>query len=166
MGMRPDSHDWARLAAYIDGEGSINLSPRATNTGRTQTFCAKVVVTNTDFRLAEWCQRTFQMKFYGHSNNSERRHSPNWKSCYYAQACGYKAAWILLNCLPWFVLKREQAEVVLQHQETLNPDMFERGSGMKTPQHVLDIRIGFKKRLAELNKRGPRVEENPTSEAM
>src|SRR5258705_8131274 len=105
LGLRPTTIDWARLAAYIDGEGSINLSPRRTNTGKSLTLCAKVVVTNTDFRLAKWCLDTFGMKYYEHSNNTSSKRSVNWASCVYAQACGYKASWILLNCLPWFLLK-------------------------------------------------------------
>jgi hypothetical protein len=155
LGLRPDSHDWARLAAYIDGEGSINLTPRRTNTGKSMTYCAKVVVTNTDFRLAKWCLDTFGMKFYSHSNNSlPASRNQNWALCVYAQACGYKAAWILRNCLPWFVLKMAQAEVVLAHQETIGPDVWQRGPGLTTPDDILHLRAELKQQLLQLNKRG------------
>jgi len=153
LGYKLEPTDWARLAAYIDGEGSINLVPRKTPHMKSMTYCAKVVVTNTDFRLAKWCYDTFGMKFYGHSNNN--RQNPNWKSCVVAQACGFKAAWILRNCLPWFVLKMAQAEVVLAHQETLVPDAFPRGQGYQTPTDILEMRLGLKQQLTELNKRGP-----------
>jgi len=156
--------DWARLAIFIDGEGSINLVPRRTDTGDTMTFCGKVVVTNTDPRLAKWCLDTFGMKFYSHGNN--RNSNPRWKPCYFAQACGYKAAWILLNCLPYFILKREQAEVVLAHQETTQVGTWNRGSGVKTPTDILQFRLELKRQLTELNRRGPsQVEADKVMEA-
>src|SRR6266436_1261162 len=95
LGLRPDSYDWARMAAYIDGEGSINLSPRRTNLGKTLTLCAKVVVTNTDFRLAKWCLDNFGMKYHVQSFAYGGSRAENWASCFHAQACGYKACWIL-----------------------------------------------------------------------
>jgi hypothetical protein len=163
LGLKPTSHDWARLAAYIDGEGSINLSLSSRKgTNKTFSLCARVVVTNTDSRLAKWCLDNFGMRFYGHSNNTSPRRSDSWKGCYYAQACGYKAAWILYNCVSWFILKREQAEVVMAHQETIGPDVWQRGSGEKTPQHIIDIRLGYKRRLNELNKRGPSNSQSET----
>lgn len=153
LGYKPHVLDWARLAAYIDGEGSINLTPRRTDTGGTLTLCGKVVVTNTDPRLAKWCLETFGMKFYSHSNNKLR--NPNWRGCYFAQACGYKAAWILRNCLPHFILKAARAEIVLEHQESTKAGTFQRGSGIRTPQNILDYRLNLKQRLSELNRRGP-----------
>jgi len=154
LGLKPSATDWARLAAYIDGEGCISLAPRQTPKGKSLTFYGKVVVTNTDIRLANWCLKNFGMKFFvkGHGWAGERGQS--WKDCYFAQACSYKAAWILRNCLPWFLLKREQAEVVLAHQETTKVGTWERGPGVKTPQDLLDYRMSLKNKLLELNKRG------------
>lgn len=167
MGFNPDSHDWARLAAFIDGEGSINLSPKKIKSG-TPLYYGKVVVTNTDFRLAKWCLDTFGINFYSHSNNAlPASRNQNWALCVYAQACSNKAAWILRNCLPYFILKRQQAEIVLEHQRTKHPDYFERGSGIKTPANVLDFQLSLKKRLAELNKRGRKSSETElTSKVM
>lgn len=84
-----------------------------------------------------------------------RKKYPNWRGCWYAQACGYKASWILRNCLSWFKLKRSQAEVVLEHQQTTKAGTFKRGQGITTPQNILDYRLELKRRLTELNRRGP-----------
>lgn len=155
LGFTPTDMDWARMAAYIDGEGAISLSPRRTNTGFSQTFCGKVIVTNTDIRLAEWCKATFGMKYFGHGRAWAGERSAKWKPCWFAQASSFKAAWILHNCLPWFLLKREQAEVVIEHQASTIPDMFVRAQGNRTPGHVLEYRAMLKSRLTELNRRGP-----------
>jgi hypothetical protein len=158
LGLSPSPYDWARLAAYIDGEGSINLSPRKVPRMKSITFCGRVVIVNTDFRLASWCADTFGMVLFikRHSKNQDlQAKERNWKDCYYAQACGYRAAWILRNCLSWFLLKREQAEVVLSHQETTKVGTWERKSGVATPQDLLDYRMSLKDRLTDLNRRGP-----------
>jgi hypothetical protein len=148
----PSEINWARLAAYIDGEGSVNLTPRRTNTGGTITLCAKVVVANTDFRLAHWLSENFGMKY---RCDSARENHLRWKPCFWATACGYRACWIARNAMPWLLLKAEQAKVLLEHQETIGS--FERGSGVKTPIDILEYRNKLRNRLHELNKRGPRV---------
>lgn len=149
LGLTPDSHDWARLAAFIDGEGSIGLSPRKTPLMKSMTFCGKAVVTNTDFRLIVWCHETFGMPF-----SEAKRNHPVWKKAYHASAGGYRAAWILRNCLPWFLLKKQQAEIVLEHQRTTKVGTWNRGSGVSTPQDILQYRLALKQRLGDLNKRG------------
>jgi hypothetical protein len=166
LGLKPSLIDWARLAAYVDGEGSINLTPRRTDRAKSMTYCARVVVTNTDFRLTKWCMDTFGVPYYEKSFKWGGSHAANWKSCFFAQASGYRACWILRNCLPFFIMKREQAEVVLQHQETLNPDVFNRGGGVTTPQDILEYRLRLKKKLAQLNKRGPEEGSDVTKKVM
>jgi hypothetical protein len=96
------------------------------------------------------------MKFYSKNTAWGGDRAERWKDCYYAQACGYKASWILRNCLEWFILKGAQAEVVLAHQRTIGPDVWKRGPGVTTPQNILDIRASLKSKLAELNRRGPK----------
>jgi hypothetical protein len=152
LGLRPSEIDWARLAAFIDGEGSINLSPRRTNTGGTITLCAKIVIANTDFRLAHWLSQTFGMTY---RCDPARVNHDRWKPCFWATACGYRACWIARNAMPWFLLKAAQAEVLLTHQETMGS--FERGSGVKTPDNVLEFRNELRQKLHELNRRGPKV---------
>lgn len=154
MGLNPDSHDWARLAAYIDGEGSINLTPKKTTNGSTS-YSSRVVVTNTDFRLAKWCSDIFGIRAHHKAAwDPSGSRAINWKPCYFSQADSFRAAWVLRNCLPWFVLKREQAEVVLENQKSMRVDTWQRGSGVMLPENVLEFRADPKSRLTALNKRG------------
>ena len=148
LGLRPSELDWARLSAFIDGEGCISFSPRDTDTGGTLTLCGRVTVTNTDARLIAWLAETFGMTFYRRARKSDK-----WKPVYWAQASGYRACWVVLNCSPWLMLKREQAELLLKHQETMGS--FERGSGIKTPDNVLEFRASLNTKMHKLNRRGP-----------
>ncbi len=151
LGLIPDSHDWDRLAAYIDGEGTISLSPRKVPGMKSLTLCGKVVVTNTNFALTVWCSETFGMKFYVKRHGDLGR---GWKDCYYSQAVGYRAAWLLYNCRQWLLLKGEQADLVMEHQDSTKVGTWERGSGVATPANLLEFRDGLRERLKRLNARG------------
>lgn len=148
MGLTPASTDWARLAAFIDGEGTIGLNPRRTKDS--PIFCARVQITNTDPRLPVWLYDNF-----GFAVTIGNRKSDRWKDCYWSSAHGYRACWVLRNCLPWLLLKKEQAEIVLKHQTTIGFVAFDRGPGMTTPDNVIQFRMELKNRLHDLNHRGP-----------
>lgn len=157
LGLKPSIIDWARLAAFIDGEGCIRLGmKRNSSTVYSTVFYALMVVTNTDPRLARWCRDVFGMvvRLKKHTPGSRAGNEHKWKPCYFSTASGFRACWILNNCLPWFLLKREQAETVLAHQETTYADGYRRRPGSKTPQDILEYRLSLKTKLAELNKRG------------
>lgn len=161
LGLTPTSHDWARLAAYLDGEGCIRLGMRGQGgkhkaAGYTPCFYAYSVVTNTDPRLPAWCSATFGMRVYGKSQRWAGSLAANWKGCFFAQASGFRACWILQNCMPWFILKRAQAEIVLEHQKTTIADGFGRTPGSRLPQDILEYRRSLKEKISTLNKRGPR----------
>ncbi len=161
MGFTPTSHDWARLAAYIDGEGSINFSPRQSRVpGQSMTLMGRVDVTNTDIRLIQWCANTFGMGWRGkpHSPGKRSGKEQNWKPCYHATSTSFRAAWLMHNCLPWFILKRAQASILIEHQTTTVVGLWERGVARKTPQDILKYRLSLKHKLAELNRRGPKKE--------
>lgn len=159
LGITPSSHDWARLAAFIDGEGSINFSVRKPSAGQyNDTLMGRIQVTNTDVRLIKWCAETFGMNMADkpHSPGRRKGNEHKWKPCMFATATSFRACWILHNCLPWFILKRDQALIILDHQSTTVVGLWERGVGKKTPQDILEYRSSLRRKLAELNKRGLR----------
>ena len=56
--------DWARLAAYIDGEGCISIkSVAGYNAAARRVFYIDLAVTNTDVRLLSWLRSIFGAGF-------------------------------------------------------------------------------------------------------
>lgn len=110
--------DWARLAAFLDGEGNLRLNADDIKTCRqgkrrmTRYRCI-LRITNTDVRLTEWCQRTF-----GGSIMFRESGSLKWKDSTTWYTCDGRTEYILRNCLPYFVIKREQAEIMLAFRAT------------------------------------------------
>lgn len=119
--------DWARLAAYIDGEGCISIkSVHGYHAAKSRrVFYLDVTVANTDPRLGQWLKTIFG----GSVSVSKRGHlSPNWAPLITWTVASAHAAAIVLRCLPFFVIKREQADVALSFQSTILPG---RPYGMK-----------------------------------
>lgn len=104
--------DWARLAAYIDGEGCITIS----NTKGSQAQYMKVFIANTDPRLMEWCRDNFGGTINGKKRVNREKHKP----CYVWTVCSQMAWVVLLGCMPYFIIKREQAEIALSFQRTMS----------------------------------------------
>lgn len=138
--------DWARLAAYIDGEGCIRIA--ATNrkqSPRREILYLEVTITNTDLRLTAWLKATFGGSVY--------LSKPNYGKAKWAPAAAWvvstrHAAALLEYCLAYFIIKRDQAEVALAFQSTILPD---RRYGMKgRPQSIIDRQQQFREQLQTL----------------
>lgn len=107
--------DFARLAAFIDGEGGIYLKPASSFKGKYKTLYLSVCVINTDPRLVQWCVRNFGGKI-------QRRYKKATMSrdCFEWEVFCKDAELILRACLPYFIIKKGLAELALAHQATLN----------------------------------------------
>jgi hypothetical protein len=153
-GLTPSQIDWAMMAAYIDGEGSILINTQRWTlrmaAGRPYGLALRVTVANTDVRLMQWCKEHFGGTF-SEANTAKYYEGKNWKHAYHWGAPGVRGAWVLHNCLPYFVIKREQAEIGIQLQETLS-DV--RWQGRKLPEDIRTKRINLKKRLLVLKSKG------------
>lgn len=116
----PSQVDWARLAAFIDGEGHIRIHEHYTKHARKHgwgpTLYVYLTIDNTDIRLVNWLRETF-----GGCVNLNREFKPSkaWKTCFKWTVSSRFAAMLLESCLPYFVMKREQAEIALQFQATI-----------------------------------------------
>lgn len=161
-GLSPSDIDWARLAAFIDGEGSVLINPRSHGSRRADdpvgasTFYLKVTVANTDVRLLEWLKANFG----GHwkeANSEKYNAGRNVKNCYHWNAASARAAWMLYNCLPWFLIKGEQAQIGIALQESMNK--FIRGSGVskRIPDEIVAERRDLKRRLLIMKARGKTI---------
>lgn len=107
---KPTEIDWARLAAFIDGEGCIRIADHRARRGQHMDF----QISNTDSRLIIWLHDTFGGSF------CERKHAINSRSRVWVwYIASDAAAEALQNCLPFFVMKRDQAEQAIAFQKLI-----------------------------------------------
>ena len=112
--IEPTEIDLAMMAAYIDGEGCISTVVASTTKWKNPSLSIELSVHNTDPRLVDWCQKRFGGRIYRtiHENKPEWMDSYGWKvSC-------KQASEVLQACLPYFVIKREQAELAIALEST------------------------------------------------
>lgn len=154
-GLCPTATDWAMMAAYIDGEGSILINPRRKRVrdGVAKdiacTFYLKLTVANTDVRLVAWCKERFGGTFKD-ANTRSYYEGRNVKTAWHWSASSNRAAWILHNCLPHFVIKGEQALIGIQLQESMRLSIGSRS----LPKEVVETRRGLKRQLLVLKAKG------------
>lgn len=139
--------DWARLAAYIDGEGCIRIAGVKGATPRSRrVLYVEVTVSNTDARLTAWLKNTFGGSV--HVNNRRLGNEHKWAPAT-AWVVGSKHASILLeNALPFFIIKREQADVALAFQQTIITNRRYGRSGR--PMEIIDRQHDLREQLQTL----------------
>jgi hypothetical protein len=151
--VKPTEIQWAQLAAYIDGEGCISILYRPT-----KSVWTSVLLYNTDPRLCLWAQRTFGCGTIHAATHGRKNERPSYRWQIYSR----QAFWVLENCLPYFVIKREQAEVCLALRET----RYAKGRSHRLPQHVEVRRAQLKSHLQELKERIIPFEKTASGEAL
>lgn len=114
-----DQIDWARLAAFVDGEGYVAITKKSRTEKRWtwQKFDVSIRVANTDPRLPNWCRE----RFGGHvgvAYGKDYRHCH--KPLYTWTVYGAKSKNIFQHILPYSVIKKEQIEVALAFLETMH----------------------------------------------
>jgi len=108
--LTPTEIDWARLAAFIDGEGCISIYATSQPGMKNKAYSTQVGVTNTDPRILFWIRATFGGHVYPRElpKKSQHRQSYQWV----AQSRKL-SAWVLEGCYPYFLSKKEQADIAL-----------------------------------------------------
>lgn len=135
------SVDAAYLAGIIDGEGSIYIGCYSVNkkTGAPH-YQTKIEVSNTSEELVDWLIKTFggNKTFYSakQTPKNSRRAVHRWTiwSDHVAHMCEIM--------LPYLIIKKRQAEIMIEMRNTYNRDHHPRGvQGMQPlEQSVLDHR--------------------------
>jgi hypothetical protein len=113
----PTEIDWARLAAYIDGEGSIYITEstrRRPGRADHRVMAVTICVVNTDPRLIRWCKENFGGNT-GVMHKKVKRHRTSWA---WRIASG-SAVNVLKGCYQYFIVKKEQADLAIAFQETV-----------------------------------------------
>ncbi len=143
--VEPTEIDFARLAAYVDGEGSILISERHYKTSPYPGMYIILVVSNTDPRLLIWCKERFGGTFQVGDHAKVRL--MDYKIPYKWHVSCNQAASIIEKCLPYFIVKKEQADVALAFQKTVK---YGRGRGVKLTDGERSFRESCKEKLKEL----------------
>ena len=159
----PPELEWIRLAAFIDGEGSIGIRKRTWQPPKRKSSCSPhyvttVVLCNTDPRLIVWAKNTFQVgttSIRDFKNPGERTHSHH-RPCYIWEVSARAAQWILEGCFPFFVMKKDQAQICLDIRSTMHQVGRPR-QGL--PIDVLNLRAELKDKLHAEKKRIITLEE-------
>jgi hypothetical protein len=140
------------LAAYIDGEGCIciGLSPVRGKPNWTPHYSLTVSVSNSDPRLPIWCRQIFG----GYITNKEKKtiRATSKRALFQWMCCSETAEWILRGCMPYFKIKREQAEIGLAFRETFPERKYGKGKDKKNgvPPDVLELRQLLKSQLSTM----------------
>lgn len=97
------------LAGIIDGEGSISFS-QSTAKGRAFLCVPKLYISNTSEELCKWLTKKLSAVPL---KRSRQKLNPKWRTVYVYRIVGYAMAPILEAVLPYLIIKRKQAELML-----------------------------------------------------
>ena len=146
----PTRDDWIRLAAFIDGEGAIYVKPVH---GQNRKYTQLVIsIANCDPRLPMWCKETFGGSV--HRTKSNPRHNAKWREAWSWRIYSSTAEGVLVNCLPYFLLKKEQADVALAYRKTFL-SKYGKGAGRELSEEDFAKRESFEIQLKKLQRELP-----------
>jgi len=128
--------DYARLAAYIDGEGCIRFQPSG-RVRRNRFYTVCVIVGQAEKPLIDWLLDKFGGSYALGVNKGYRR-MHYWKLG--SQALDY----VLVRCMPYFIVKGEQAKIALEYRATVTDRT------ITLPQELIDRREELRARLHQL----------------
>jgi hypothetical protein len=128
------------LAGIIDGEGSIGIDKQSPCKSRKTTYYAiRLLVVNTNVPLLDWLKENFK------GNIIKRPKIENRRQCYVWSIFSCNAVNILKECLPFMIVKKRQAELLI---EFMGLDK----RGWNVPEDVQKRRIELYDELRHVNK--------------
>jgi len=105
--------EWAQLAAFVDGEGHVAITCSRVNPRQTRTslwYHPRMLVYNSDRRLMDWLQEKFGGSWRNYRKKPAKAH---YKPSLVWELSGTKLLPALRRLRPYFILKAEQADLVL-----------------------------------------------------
>lgn len=143
----PSEMDYARLAAYIDGEGCISTGASRKKTWKNETIYVTLSVHNTDPRLIDWCAERWGGRVYKTVHENKK-----WMDSFGWRVSCQQARLVLERCLPYFLIKREQAELAIALQKTQR-----RWGRAGAPREVHELRWKIRNQMSELKGKNARL---------
>ncbi len=150
----------AYLAGLIDSDGHITVAksePSQRDRARSTIHYPIVGITNTDKRMMEWVLENFGGSYGSRMGQKMKAKSleRGWKERYDWRMTGKKSLTLLEDILPYLVVKRDRAELVLQfreHEEVVNALSTRQGDVL--PSYIIQDREKIRAAVMLLNKRG------------
>lgn len=107
----PSEIDWARLAAFIDGEGYLKIMGR-----NSSPHCPRLELQQVDKRLIDWLAATFggTMTFF-----DAVRYNVNGRDQWRWAIGSHKLHTILRRIRPLLIVKGEQADIILRFYDEM-----------------------------------------------
>jgi len=109
---RVDAIEWARLAAFLDAEGTIRIGESKYASGRH--IYANIQIANTDPRLGLWLTSLF-----GGGMSWVTPKNPRHKRSFVWGCSSRHAEFIVRRVRPYLIMKGEQADLLLALRETV-----------------------------------------------
>jgi hypothetical protein len=136
--------DYARLAAYIDGEGCIRLQPSG-HKRRNRFYTVVVIIGQMDKRLTDWLEETF-------GGSVAIGQGSKYLPMYYWKLGSQALDYVLVRCMPYFIVKGEQVKIALEYRATVTDRT------ITLPQELIDRREELRAKLHQL-KHGHKVKK-------
>jgi hypothetical protein len=137
---------WSYVAGIVDGEGSICIY----NKSQTRSYCGEIIIPNTSLNLMKWLTDNFGGRYTVFQ--PEKLHGFNRKVLYRWRPAGKKNREnFLLGILPYLVIKKKQAQLLLDFERLPKLNRWQEDDGQKP---------AFVKQMSLLNHGETSVETN------
>lgn len=148
----------AYLAGIIDGEGSLciyRVNPAKYNRYQTPNFRCALHISNTNIKLMEWLDENFSNFNSKHKQCKRsifRKNSVHDRWIYDWCVQAHRLVDLCQQVLPYLVLKKRQAELILEFRSTYTQKSF----GNKTPldPKTVEKRENIRIEMSKLNAKG------------
>jgi hypothetical protein len=135
----------AYLAGIVDGEGHISIDRSKPNIQRrvSPRYQPEFVVVNTDRKLIDWLVLNF-----GGSVYTRKILKTNWKQSWTWKLGNQQAAEMCRQLIPYLMLKKEQAILLVDFMDNISPRVF--GKGSKLSDEELNRRDSIYEQMRKL----------------
>ena len=108
----------AYAAGIVDGEGCLTISKQIRKDRPSPSYRSSVTVSNTNPVLIQFFKDNFGGVFYKHSDERTDKNNKNWATAYTWYCSCSNVVEFLESILPYLLIKKGQAEEVINFQKT------------------------------------------------